>query len=235
MKQYIRAILELRPKAFVMENVSMLRSDVHRFYLCEDDRELVDSNVIETANTELALLDTEFMFDGAINIVQSEQELEQHKWDDFDYLELNVIYKASKNATKFKDVLEKHRSRLIKISEKHTEGDEDDSIIVADRIAFNAILDFYAGKIKESQIKALIEPAIMYQRMISKAQEIFENDIVVDSYTDNKGLIANIRSYAVFDYLKAKLQGDKDDDGYAISADVLSATQFGAPQKECVL
>lgn len=84
----------------------MLRSDVHRFYLCEDDRELVDSNVIETANTELALLDTEFMFDGAINIVQSEQELEQHKWDDFDYLELNVIYKASKNATKFKDVLE---------------------------------------------------------------------------------------------------------------------------------
>ena len=30
-KEYIRAILELKPKAFVMENVSMLRSDVHRF------------------------------------------------------------------------------------------------------------------------------------------------------------------------------------------------------------
>ena len=53
-------------------------------------------------------------------------------------------------------------------------------------VAFNAMLDYYAGKIEESQIKALIEPAIMYQRMISKAQEIFENDIVVDSYTDNK-------------------------------------------------
>ena len=36
-KQYIRAILELQPKAFVMENVSMLRSDVHRFYLDEKD------------------------------------------------------------------------------------------------------------------------------------------------------------------------------------------------------
>lgn len=32
-KQYIRAIVELQPKAFVMENVSMLKSDVHRFYL----------------------------------------------------------------------------------------------------------------------------------------------------------------------------------------------------------
>lgn len=173
-KQYIRAILELKPKAFVMENVSMLRSDVHRFYLCEDDLELVESNVIETANTELALLDAEFMFDGAINIVQSEQEIARYKWDDFDYLELNVIYKASKNATKFKAVLEKHRPRLIKISEKHIRPNENDFIINADMVAFNAMLDYYAGKIEESQIKALIEPAIMYQRMISKAWRMTE-------------------------------------------------------------
>ena len=230
-KQYIRAILELNPKAFVMENVSMLRSDVHRFYLCSDDQELVDSNVIETSNTELVLLDADFMFDGAINIVQSEQEVARYKWDDFDYLELNVIYKASKNANKFKGVLEKHKARLIKIAEKHREHNEDDFIINADWIAYNAMLDFYDGKIEESQIKELIEPAIMYQRMISKAQEIFDNDIVVDSYTEDKGLTANIRSYAVFDYLKAKLKGTDDNNGYAISADVLSATQFGAPQK----
>ena len=40
-KQYIRAILELRPKAFVMENVSMLKSEVHRFYLDNKDKEIV--------------------------------------------------------------------------------------------------------------------------------------------------------------------------------------------------
>ncbi|MGM9580883.1 MAG: DNA cytosine methyltransferase [Anaerovibrio sp.] len=230
-KQYIRAILELKPKAFIMENVSMLRSDVHRFYLCKDDLELVNSDMIKTANTELALLDVAFMFDGAIDIVQSEQETARYQWDDIDYLELNVIYKASKNANKFKDVLKKHKSRLIKISKKHIERNDDDFIINADRVAFNAMMDFYAGQISESKIKALIEPAIMYQRMLSKAQEIFENDIVVDSYTDDKGLIANIRSYAVFDYLQAKLKGDGGDDGYVISADILSATQFGAPQK----
>ena len=107
-KQYIRAILELKPKAFVMENVSMLRSDVHKFYLCGEDRELVDSNVMETSNTELLLLDATFVFDGVINIVQSRESVEKFKWDEFDYLELNVIYKASKNATKFKDVLNKN-------------------------------------------------------------------------------------------------------------------------------
>ena len=92
------------------------------------------------------------------------------------------------------------------------------------------MLDYYTGKIEETEIRTLIEPAIMYQRMVSKAQEIFDNDIVVDSYSDNKGIIANIRSYAVFDYLKAKLC-TSDENGYAISADVLSATQFGVPQK----
>ncbi|MHD0314921.1 DNA cytosine methyltransferase [Fusobacterium varium] len=230
-KQFIRAILELRPKAFVMENVSMLRSDVHRFYLCGDDQELVNSNVIETANTEMDLLGADFMFEGVLNIVQSQAEVAKYKWDDFDYLELNVIYKASQNVSKFKGVLEKHKARLIKIAEKHRNYKEDDVIINADYVAFNAMLDFYAGKIEKTRIKKLIEPAIMYQRMISKVQEIFDNDIVVDSYIDNKGLIANIRSYAVFDYLKAKLSGSDDNDGYVISADVLSATQFGAPQK----
>ena len=33
-KQYLRAILELQPKAFVMENVSMLSSEVHRTDYC---------------------------------------------------------------------------------------------------------------------------------------------------------------------------------------------------------
>ena len=46
-KEFIRAILEVKPKAFVMENVSMLRSDVHRFYLTENDLELIDSGAVE--------------------------------------------------------------------------------------------------------------------------------------------------------------------------------------------
>ena len=41
-KQYIRAIRELQPKAFVMENVSMLRSDIHRFYMEETDLDIVE-------------------------------------------------------------------------------------------------------------------------------------------------------------------------------------------------
>jgi DNA (cytosine-5)-methyltransferase 1 len=39
-KQYIRAIVELQPKAFVLENVSMLRSDTHRFFMDKKDKNI---------------------------------------------------------------------------------------------------------------------------------------------------------------------------------------------------
>ena len=40
-KQYVRAVNELQPLAFVMENVSMLKSDVHFFYLRNNDEDQV--------------------------------------------------------------------------------------------------------------------------------------------------------------------------------------------------
>ena len=72
-KQYIRAILELKPKAFVMENVSMLKSDVHRFYMEESDIETVKRCGIPVKSTPLHLLDAEYMFDGALEIVKDQQ------------------------------------------------------------------------------------------------------------------------------------------------------------------
>mgnify|MGYP003298799107 CR=1 FL=1 len=42
----------------------------------------------------------------------------------------------------------------------------------------------------------------MIQRMLSKALEVYENDIVVDAYKQENGITAEIRSFAVYDYLK---------------------------------
>lgn len=78
-KQYIRAIRELSPKAFVMENVSMLRSDVHRFYLDEADNELFgqEKYEIHMQSTKLVLLDKAYMFDCAKLLQDLHQQLLQ--------------------------------------------------------------------------------------------------------------------------------------------------------------
>ena len=230
-KQYIRAIRELQPKAFVMENVSMLRSDVHRFYMEEADLDIVEEYQIPNKNTPLHLLSSEFVFDGALEIVQNLELLQQRIWPENHYRELNIIYKGEKNAEKMKKSLEKHQRKLTEIAQVYIKDNADNYIAQKSREAFQAIMDYFDGIPEADRIHTLIEPAIMIQRMLSKAKEIFDNHIHVDFYecTEKDGLLANIRSFAVFDYLRSILTSGED--GYAINSGILCAADFGAPQK----
>ena len=230
-KQYIRAIRDLQPKAFVMENVSMLRSDVHRFYMEEADLDIVEAYQIPNKNTPLHLLNSEFVFDGALEIVQNLELLQQRLWPESHYRELNIIYKGEKNAEKMKKSLEKHQRKLTEIAQVYIKDNADYYIAQKSREAFQAIMDYFDGILEADRIHTLIEPAIMIQRMLSKAKEIFDNHIHVDFYecTEKDGLLANIRSFAVFDYLRSILTSGED--GYAINSSILCAADFGAPQK----
>ena len=228
-KQYIRAILELKPKAFVMENVSMLKSDVHRFYMEESDIETVKRCGIPVKSTPLHLLDAEYVFDGALEIVKDQQKIQQYLWPEQHYFELNVIYKAAKNLDKMKSALEKHKKKLCAAAADYAKSSDNNHISRVSADAFQAVLDYYSGELDASALKSKIEPAIMIQRMLSKAQEIYENHIVVDAYTVEDGIAAVIRSFAVYDYLEKVLQAPEND--YVLDKGVLCAADYGAPQK----
>lgn len=228
-KQYLRAILELQPKAFVMENVSMLRSEVHRFYMEKSDVETVKRCQIPVKETPLHLLDGVYMFEGALSIVKDKSQIETCLWPEEDYFELNVIYKASKNLPKMRKALDKHKDKLLRIAEGYLKLSDDTHINREAKRAFRAILNYYNGALTAELIKAEIESTIMIQRMLSKSLEIFENNILVDEYACADGLIAKIRSFAVYDYLEKILTAPEND--YVICSDVLCAADYGAPQK----
>ena len=228
-KQYIRAILELKPKAFVMENVSMLKSDVHRFYMEESDIETVKRCGIPVKSTPLHLLDAEYVFDGALEIVKDQQKIQQYLWPEQHYFELNVIYKAAKNLDKMKSALEKHKKKLCAAAADYAKSSDNNHISRVSADAFQAVLNYYSGVLDASALKSKIEPAIMIQRMLSKAQEIYENHIVVDAYSVEDGIAAVIRSFAVYDYLEKVLQAPEND--YVLDKGVLCAADYGAPQK----
>ena len=228
-KQYIRAILELKPKAFVMENVSMLKSDVHRFYMEESDIKTVKRCGIPVKSTPLHLLDAEYVFDGALEIVKDQQKIQQYLWPEQHYFELNVIYKAAKNLDKMKSALEKHKKKLCAAAADYAKSFGNNHISRVSADAFQAVLNYYSGVLDASALKSKIEPAIMIQRMLSKAQEIYENHIVVDAYTVEDGIAAVIRSFAVYDYLEKVLQAPEND--YVLDKGVLCAADYGAPQK----
>mgnify|MGYP000788017932 FL=1 len=166
-KQYLRAILELQPKAFVMENVSMLRSDVHRFFMEKKDEETVRRCKIPVKDTVLHLLDEKFVFEGALELVQDKAKVAASLWPEEHYFELNVIYKASKNLDKMKAALEKHRKKLERIASIYHESVSDEYLNTEAKRAFDAITGYYAGELDASEIKACIEPSIMIQRTVS--------------------------------------------------------------------
>ena len=229
-KQYIRAILELQPKAFVMENVSMLRSEVHRFYLEKQDEDLIKTYKIPVKETPLQLISKEFTFIGVQDIIKDKQRVLQYLWPEAQYTVLNVFYKASKNEEKLIRALAKHRKKAEIFAEDHKGKDDcTDPIILANAKASKAILSYYDGSVQASDLKPLIEPAIMIQRMLSKACEIFDNNIVVDRYDYEDGVTAVIRSFAVYDYLTSILGSETN--GYVITSKVLCAADYGAPQK----
>ena len=71
-KEYFRAIKEIRPRAFVMENVSMLKSSTHRFYDSTRDHDIIqaindnaeDLNNIPIPMREDRILISDHIFEG---------------------------------------------------------------------------------------------------------------------------------------------------------------------------
>ena len=228
-KQYIRAIVELQPKAFVMENVSMLKSDVHRFYMEKTDTEDVERFSIPVKKAEIHLLDKEYLFDGAEVLVTDAGEIQKDLWPDLLYSMLNVIYKTAKNPKKLSSSLEKHKKKLLKIIPVPGKTTSERHIQTTSEKAFSSLLSFYSGDLSLEDFIASLTPAIMLQRMLKRALEILDNDLLVEEYDTQNGLNVRLNSFAVFDYLKAILESDEN--GYVITSKVLCAADYGAPQK----
>lgn len=229
-KKYVQAVLHLNPTAFVMENVSMLKSHIHQFYVDETDSAAIEKFGIKTIATTISLLDEEYWFDGADLIVSDEQQIANHLWDENVYLALNVIFKSRNNKDKLTAKLEKSQRKLMKIAQKLSENTSEMYISQQERIAGEAIQSYYSNDqtiLAAESLCSIIEPSIMIQRMLSKAKELRDNQIIVDGYTVEHGLFARVRSMAVIDYVKAILGGS----GYVLKDGVLSAASFGAPQK----
>jgi DNA (cytosine-5)-methyltransferase 1 len=250
-KEYVRVITELQPTVFVMENVSMLKSSVHRFYLEEDDVALgikdmkMTDDRIELLSHRFSLAifedaNTKEEFDAIIN---NQQFRTQHQWSQKRYRLFNSIYKVAAQKTdkeeekktqheKLLERIEKHKSQLIKECTTILENaDADDEILRYDcdcAQLFNNIFNETQDVTAELVAKTL-DASIAIQRMLSKWSELIEKKIHIESYSKDNGIVANVKSYAVLEYIQKVLESAPYN--YKIKSDVLNAAEFGVPQK----
>lgn len=227
-KEYIRAVMEIRPKAFVMENVEMLKSDVHRFYLRADEGELIEKFNIETYPSEIQLIDENYCSDEIAEDIQNRHIVNEIIWSEKDYKLLNIAYRQKKNTKKCKEALERYKKSFTRLAEKILAYENYNEYFCFNDAA-NALLDFYSEKINAEQVIKRIEKTIMIQRCLFRAKEIYDNELQIDGYIHNNGISVVVQSYSVFDYI-TKTLGAKGY-GYTFNKGILNALEFGAPQR----
>ncbi|HAG10724.1 MAG TPA: DNA cytosine methyltransferase [Desulfotomaculum sp.] len=229
-KQFVRAVVELNPNAFVMENVCMLRSDIHRFYIDRSDKSTVESYNIPTEAAEILLLEREYVSADVQAIVENYALVQKYIWPESDYLTLNIIYRMRNNEEKRRASLKKHKNKLLRLSARLLdEKTENDYITAQNNRAANALTRYFDGESENIDIISEITQAIMIQRMLGKAQELYENNIVIDHFSADENLLAHVTAMTVLQYIEHILASEAH--GYAIDKGVLRAVEFGVPQK----
>lgn len=233
-KEYVRAICELQPKAFVMENVAMLRSQVHRFFLEEEDLDNERIMEISLSEDKIEILPECVNFDNSISFLENAQMEMGFAWTENFYKIINILYRYRINNAKFDISLEKYQKKLVtqlnEIIQSTTEMDVLNIIQRNDVEMAKSLLQYIEKKIDFDQVISAIENSILMQRAIMKIKELSENNIHVFEYReDNGSLVAIVKSYPVLDYIRAILENEPY--SYALSENTLNAIHYGAPQR----
>lgn len=229
-KEYVRAICELRPRAFVMENVAMLRSNIHRFMVEESDVDNKTVMQLPMTDDKLELLPRGIDLPDAVDFAKNTENIVRYSWDDKFYKVITVLYRFRINQPKFDNSIERYRKFLsIKLNEM-AEKDTYEWVEERERDMACAILSYMKGAEDFDVVIRAVEVPLMIQRMLGKMAELADNGIHVKSYeVVNGAVIANVQSYAVFDYICGVLSVAPYN--YQITAKVYNALDYGAPQK----
>ena len=225
-KEYIRAILQIQPKAFVMENVGMLKSDVHRFYIEKDDEVKVKKYNIPTKDDSIFLLEGKWKFAGVLDLLENEDSVINNLWSDELFKAVNIIYKNRNNVAKMKKALDKYLKPIQKIVADRPELQDEHINQVSENVF--RILEEDRHEIELEKLISALEEPIALQKMLIHAEEIYTNGIR-EVFDESKDVVAKVKSCEVYDYLTYMLGAD--DNGYAINNGILAAVEFGIPQK----
>lgn len=219
-KEYFRAVKEIKPKAFVMENVAMLASNTHRFYDSYRDHDEVVQLDIKMDVEELVLAEEDFNGHNILEILQNEAEAEYRISGELFQL-LNVLFKNRNNNNKLEKFIGKNRTKLLSElnqQENYNTARYDilqhihhalfENPFVCD---FNRLGDF-----------------IKFQKAFRLKQELDDNEIIyeLDRNIMTGKVFAIVNSYSVVDYVDKILE-----DEYEKNSAVVNSLWFGVPQE----
>lgn len=230
-KEYFRAIKEVHPIAFVMENVSMLESDKHRFY----DSSIDNATIEELINTGFDIPkrnDTIFISTNKheeidlLSIVKSSALIAEHLIPESLYKLLNILSKHYNNEQRMTNFLQKQEKILRKNISDYILSCQGltDSYHTLMNTRMQHILSALSP-VGIIEIKDVILDIVSLQKSLISAYEIHQNKLIGDYRCEDGTISFYTKSYSVIDYINAILGDD-----YIQCGGTLNAEWFGVPQ-----
>ena len=231
-KEYFRAIKEIKPLAFVMENVSMLESDTHRFYDSENDHDEIESLrakgfKIGTRKDNLFISQDDITGLDMLEIANSIENVRKLTLPQKLRSLLSVLNKNKNNEKRLPKFLDKHKKELNKRIDDFVHGidieDTQLNILCEMLISIKKIL---TERERIPSCTNLVAIANLQKSLIS-IDEI-NNNRLIGQYVRNEenNIVFSTSSYAVIDYINAILGNE-----YTQKGATLNAEWYGVPQE----
>lgn len=216
-KEYFRAVRQIMPKAFVMENVGMLKSATHRFFDSAMD-------TVEVHRLGIPMKDDSVFISGepdrfnVLRRMRTEPELiDEYQIDSSLFYQLNVLRKKRSDEARH-HFLKNHKRQLLKAIEEDSSAEKNNLLAVVPYLEQESFSDGYT---------ATICRVLDFQKSIQNLQELQKNKILFEWIIVDGNLSAQVQSYSVLDYI-THILGDQ----YQVSPpQVYEATNFGVPQR----
>lgn len=230
-KEYFRAIKEIRPLAFVMENVNMLRSDVHRFYDSEIDNEEINVLVSKGFNIpkRLDIITISDSFDGIdiLEVANSRELLEEISLPKQLYQLISVLNKNMSNQTRLENYVKKQRKTMLAHIQQYKNELGEPTQMQLTLLKHLNILQEVIEQERYLSAKEDLSYLVKLQKALHTINEIYENKLIGKFIiNEKKELLYEVNSYSVIDYVNAIL-GDE----YEQVGGTLKAEWFGVPQE----
>ncbi|WP_158674389.1 DNA cytosine methyltransferase [Lysinibacillus antri] len=227
-KKYIEFVEKLKPKAFVIENVPMFKSDVHRFYLSDnDDQEFLKDYLIDE---KISLYEGDFIYGiEELKKMVEEDEVQQFLIEKRLLKDLILLISKAKVEGKLNDLIQKRGKQYIEnikntIARYTCKSDYFENYI---KYSLKLFIDFITKLQSDRTILYAMQEFIKVQRCFYIMQELRSNSIrIINIDTKGKKIEVHVKSITVYNYLIKKLEVI-----YKIDSGVINAALFGAPQK----
>lgn len=226
-KKYADAILTLKPKVFVMENVAMLTSDVHKFFdSCVDHDEVIKIGVEMKPESYVIMNHNPDGMD-MIDLLSSEEKIKIYSLDDTTFNLIKLINRYKGKTEKLAKYFVKYSKTIESSLEIYKHRIENDTVgeIISGYV--DTLLNIYRTKVLKNDDLFTINNFVEFIRAVSLMTELYNNAVIFKLESETSGKItAKINTYSVFDYLIKRFGRE-----YIIDHKILNAYDYGAPQE----